>query len=85
MQISLEEGFQTAVASKHAWLEGRISRYEIVEHFMDNLVHNSSNAVDAAVLDRLNVLVTTSEKGVVARKATNLEELKDIITKTMYM
>jgi hypothetical protein len=85
MQLSLEEGFQTAARSKDAWLEGRISRYEIVEHFMDNLLYNSTNAVDVAVLDKLNVLVTTSEKGVVSRKATNLEELKDIITKTMYM
>ena len=84
MGMTLEDTFRSASGAKNMWLQRRISLYKIVDYFLDDILVNP-NATDPTFLDRLNVLITTSDGGTVARKATSLEELKDLMLKTVYM
>jgi hypothetical protein len=83
MDIPLKDSFRSASGAQETWLQGRISLYEIVEYFVDDILGNSELAPN--FLDRLNVLITTSDEGTIARKANTVEELRDLMLKTTYM
>jgi hypothetical protein len=80
--MTLEDGFRSASGSQDMWRQRQISLYDVVEHFLDDVLDSHK---EVEFLDRLNVLITTSEGGVVARQPTTVEELKDFILKTVYM
>ena len=84
MGMTLDDAFRSASGAKDMWLQRHISLYKIVDYFLDDVLDHRGG-IEPAFLDRLNVLITTSDGGTISRKATSLEELKDLMLKTVYM
>ena len=84
MGMTLEDTFRSASGAKNMWLQRQISLYKIVDYFLDDILDHRRE-IDPTFLDRLNVLISTSDGGTIVRKATSLEELKDLMLKTVYM
>ena len=84
MGMSLDDTFRSASTAKEMWLQNQISLYDIVGHFVDDILVNV-NDTQPYFLDRMNILITASDQGTVVRKPTTLDDLKDLMLKTAYM
>lgn len=87
MNTTLESATNHAHSIQSSWMAGDISRYDLVDQFIDNiLLSNDNEVIDLAhFLDRLHILVTTTKHGVAVEKATNTTQLKELLLKTTYM
>lgn len=87
MNTTLEEATQNAHSIQASWLAGNLSRYDLVDRFIDNLlVSNNDEIADVThFLDRLNILVTTTKNGVAVERPANSTQLKELLLKTTYM
>lgn len=85
MKMSLDDIYQSAYDVQDAWFQGDISMHDIVDHFVDDILQSGNMTMEHVPLDQLKVLVTTSDRGVVAKTATSLDELKELMIQTTYM
>lgn len=83
MNMTLEDATDTAHAIQSSWMNGTISRYDLVDHFLDDLLHDSMEI--NLFLDRLHILVTSTKDGVAVERASNSTHLKELLLKTTYM
>eukprot|EP00816_Leptocylindrus_hargravesii_P005670 CAMPEP_0196803124 /NCGR_PEP_ID=MMETSP1362-20130617/2547_1 /TAXON_ID=163516 /ORGANISM="Leptocylindrus danicus, Strain CCMP1856" /LENGTH=218 /DNA_ID=CAMNT_0042174567 /DNA_START=378 /DNA_END=1034 /DNA_ORIENTATION=- len=79
-----------AFGLQQRWRSNNISRWDIVEHFVDDILKNDSlqvlhQNVDANLLERMNVLTTTKEGSMSVRKAQNISDLKDLLIQTTWI
>ena len=86
MNANFETTFGTCRDIQQSWRVGNISRYDMVDWFVDELVTTSPTAAkELDFLNKINVLVTTAKDGVQMRKAQDLQELKDLLIKTTWI
>lgn len=80
---TLADAYGYASALQRSWLGGNISRYDIVEQFIDDLLQHRELEDD--FIHRTNILVTTTGKGVVTEKPKTVEELRHHLVRTTFM
>jgi hypothetical protein len=88
MNKSLDDVSGAAFAVQEAWTSGNRSRFELVEHFFDEIVPQNldeDKEIAIRVLPRIKILVTTIAEGFQIVEATNRRELKDSILKTTWV
>jgi hypothetical protein len=83
MNTTLDTAADSAFSIQAAWIAGNISRYQLVDRFIDDLLMPSTTLEN--IIKRLHILVTTHKNGVAIEKASNLRELKELLLKTTYM
>lgn len=83
MNTTLEEATENAHSIQTLWMTGNLSRYDLVDRFIDNLLNREESIVH--LLDRLHILVTTTKNGVAVEKATDSRQLKELLLKTTFM
>lgn len=81
---SIDDALSSTFGVQHAWQSGNISRYEIVNRFVDDILSVDDNVLSEAV-DRMNILVTTAKEGLTIGKAKSPLELRDLLIKTTYI
>lgn len=82
MNVTVERAFDTSYSIQQAWLQGNISRYQMVEWFLDDLLEGHH---EPTFLPRIAVLLTSAKKGVEIQSATNLSELRTLLKKTTWI
>lgn len=92
---NMQEMSDLAFGVQRKWKEGRLDRYDVVSHFVDGLLFNSSikNATapimsDANLLSKINVI--TSAKAImgvrpVIRTPQSIDELRDMLLHTTWI
>lgn len=92
---NMQEMSDLAFGVQRKWKEGRLNRYDVVSHFVDGLLFNSSikNATapimsDANLLSKINVI--TSSKAImgvrsVIRTPQSIDELRDMLLHTTWI
>ena len=83
MNTTLETATDRTLAIQALWKEGHISRYELVDRFIDDLFLSAEDAT--AFAKRVHILVTTATHGVTIKNASNATELKELLIKTTWM
>lgn len=83
MNTTLEDARENAHSIQSSWMSGDLSRYDLVDRFIDNLIDEKESITH--LLDRLHILVTTTKNGVAIEKAENLSDLKELLLKTTFM
>jgi hypothetical protein len=83
MNTTLQDATDTAHSIQTLWMAGHLSRYDLVDRFIDNLLVDEDSITH--LLDRLHVLVTTKKNGVAVEKASNSAHLKELLLKTTFM
>ncbi len=81
---SLDDAMSSTFGIQQAWQNGEISRFEIVENFVNNFL-SVENRLLTGVFERVHVLVTTAKGGLTIGQANSTSELKDLLIKTTYM
>lgn len=79
---TVDELIDVAVKAQELWRDGNISRFDIVEVFLDNIVPSLTNN---GVIDKLHILLTTTGVGGTARRAHTLDELRDLLIQTTWI
>jgi len=83
LNATLDVAYGYALGAQRSWLDGNITRYEIVARFVDDLLQHGELEPD--FISRTNILVTSTEKGVAAENPTNVEELRDLLIRTTFI
>jgi hypothetical protein len=83
MNTTLQDAADTAHSIQTLWMAGHLSRYDLVDRFIDNLLVDEDSITH--LLDRLHVLVTTKKNGVAVEKASNSAHLKELLLKTTFI
>lgn len=79
-----------AFGLQQRWRTSNISRWDIVEHFVDGILASDNlyflnQNLNAALLEKINVLTTTRGGRMSIRKAQNISELKDLLIQTTWI
>ena len=74
MNTTLQDATDTAHSIQTSWMAGHLSRYDLVDRFIDNLLVDGVSITH--LLDRLHVLVTTTEKWRGSRKSIRCNATK---------
>lgn len=94
MNHTLDDAVNIAGNIQQLWLNGQISRFDIVDRFLDDILqsyddhHDNENSNTSSALflhSNLKVLVTSKGRGLEIIQATNRQELKDILKKTTWI
>ena len=88
LQVSFEDAIDAALGAQDAWMRNEISRSGLVEYFVDSIVLRAGNAtigIQQEVMEKINILLTTSDTGVTVRKATDINDLKFLLSQTCNM
>lgn len=83
MNTTLQDATDNAHSIQTSWMAGHLSRYDLVDRFIDNLLVDGVSITH--LLDRLHVLVTTTKNGVAVEKAADGTQLKELLLKTTFM
>ena len=81
---TLDDTFDACFQLQQAWLDGNITRYDLVNGFLDHFM-SASTLDHMNILSRLHILVTTASTGVHIETATSLAELRDLLIKTTWI
>jgi hypothetical protein len=81
----VDAAFDTCGDIQMAWMDGTLSRYDMVNHFLDRLVAPHHVASVPPFFDRLRVIVTSTSQGVDATQPSNRDELVDLLVKTTWI
>lgn len=84
MNMTLDETAQTAFHAQSLWRAGNVSRFELVDHFFDQLVPEEEDRIQH-ILPNIKVLITTQRDGHQVGQAKDPAELKDFMIKTTWM
>ena len=69
MNTTLQDATDTAHSIQTTWMAGHLSRCDLVDRFIDNLLVDGVSIEH--LLDRLHVLVTTTKNGLAVEKAAD--------------
>mmetsp|Transcript_931 Transcript_931/g.1742 ORF Transcript_931/g.1742 Transcript_931/m.1742 type:complete len:289 (+) Transcript_931:92-958(+) len=83
MNTTLQDATDAAHSIQTSWMAGHLSRYDLVDRFIDNLLVDGVSIEH--LLDRLHVLVTTTKNGVAVEKAADATQLKELLLKTTFI
>jgi hypothetical protein len=82
LNSTVDNTYDTSYSIQQAWLQGNITRYDMVDWFLQDVVFP---VYEMNFLPRIHVLVTTASQGVHIETASSLEELKDLLIKTTWI
>lgn len=90
---TMEEMYALASGIQKKWQKGEMSRYKVVETFVDGLLSEDKGSVsmnDPSLLGRLNILTTTVHAGwfgtkTSSRTPSNLESLRTMLMQTTWI
>jgi hypothetical protein len=87
LNTSVDSAYDACQEIQIGWLNGTLSRYDLVNHFLEKLVPESKidGAGWQAFLSRLNILVTTAGRGAEVLKARDRDDLVDLLVKTTWI
>lgn len=88
MNTTVDTVYDTCSSIQTAWINGNISRYDMVDLFLDELVPEESLNEQRLLsfLPNVNVIVTTvGGEAVVIEQADSREKLVDLMTKTTFI
>lgn len=89
MNNTADSVMDAALSSQRKWQEGRITRFDLVEDFLEGLVPGQHDRGEdqllSQALSRIRVLVTTGKNGVEILRASDREELLDLSIKTTFV
>ena len=88
MNHTADNVMDAALLSQERWQGNHISRFDLVENFLETLVPIDDSYEEAQlqqILSKIHILVTTSENGVEVLQATNRDELLDLMIKTTWV
>lgn len=87
MNHTADSVMNAALLSQQRWQGNHISRFELVEDFLETLVPVDSYEQEKLqqVLPKIQILVTTTDNGVEILQATNRDELLDLMIKTTWI
>lgn len=89
---SYEEVLNIALSTRNRWMNGELSRFDIVNEFIDELIPDDDDEDDMTVgsamvremmLENVRVLVTSYRTGPEVKQASNMSELREILSHTM--
>ena len=81
----MEEVTEIGFATQKAWMRGNLTRFEVIDHFVDKLLADESDESLQQVLPNLQILVTTTQDGFEVKQPTDRAELRELLTKTTWM
>lgn len=82
---TLHDALNLTYAVQQAWFDGGISRFDIVDQFVGDLISELEDHHFDEIIPSINVLVTTVGEGVTIRKAYNSSDLRNALVKTTWM
>jgi hypothetical protein len=88
MNRTLDETANAAFHTQSLWLSGNLTRFELVDAFVEELLPLHDESVTSNLdrfLPRLNVLVTTGRDGYRVIQSNSRAELKDVLLKTTWV
>ena len=85
LNTTMDETADACYDIQDRWIDGTLSRYSLVMHFVERLVTPSDVDRITPILDRLNILVTSTSQGVEILKPSNRAELIDLLIKTTWI
>jgi len=83
--VTVEKALERSISVQNTWKTGNISRYDIVDSFLDELLPPNEYEEMHVLLDRVNILVTTVGEGATVNRATSHEELRELLIRTTWM
>lgn len=87
MNVSVHDAVETTYGIQQSWMVGNMSRFDLVDRFLDEILEHSEEAEERIeqFLPNLNVLVTSRENGVEVVQANNRQELVDALKQTTWI
>lgn len=81
---TFEDMSEMAFGVQRKWNEGEISRYDVVEDFVDRLLPSSVRFGDE-LLERISVVTVTEGVGTNIRRARSVAELREMLIQTTWI
>lgn len=78
-QYSVQDVWDAAIDVQNEWLSGRLSRYNLVQHFVRPLLRYN------AAFEKVHILVTDKTYGVRIERAKNLSNLTQLLVQTTHI
>lgn len=85
MNTTVDTAYSTSLSIQEAWMDGNMTRYDMVDSFLEDLVAEDAADRIEHFLPRLTILLTTAGNGVEMRKASDRQELVDLLIKTTWI
>jgi hypothetical protein len=87
MNVSLDDATFTTYNIQQAWMAGNMSRFEIVDAFLDQVIDHSEETEEKIehFLPKLNILVTSRGNGVKVIQPSNRQELVSALKQTTWI
>lgn len=85
MNKTVDEVFEAGQSIQTRWMGGNLSRYDMVDDFVSQLIPEEDFDRIEPFLSRLNILVTTVSDGAEASKADDYDSLVDLLIKTTWI
>ena len=82
---TLGQAYAASHRVQQAWLQGNLTRYQLVENFLLDDVFRLNEHVIQEMLPRLNILITTVNEGLQVRQATCMVEFYDLLLQTTWI
>jgi hypothetical protein len=82
---TVDDTYSTCQQIQTDWMEGRTSRYGMVQRFLDELITDDDVQRIQSFLANVNMLVSTQSEGVVAIQATTRDELVEGLLQTTWI
>jgi len=85
MNTSADAVFDVTFDIQSRWLNGTLSRYEMVNDFLEQLVPRGEFSTLEPFLPRLNIIVTTASDGALTENAADYDTLVDLLVRTTWI
>lgn len=85
LNTTVDAAFSACADAQRDWLDGQISRFELVDNILDKLVLEVEPHRLEPHLPRLNIIVSTTKDGAQVHQASNRDELMDLLIKTTWI
>jgi hypothetical protein len=82
---TLLDAMNATYSVQQAWYDGQISRFEIVKHFVDDLIADLEDHHFEEIIPSINMLTTSIGEGVTIQTAQNVSDLRSALVKTTWM
>ena len=88
MNISVSDAASIAYGIQNSWMEGNMTRFELVDYFLEGVLGDENAGEDERIesfLPNLKILVTSKGSGVNVMQPTSRSELVDALKKTTWI
>ncbi|GKY93911.1 hypothetical protein MPSEU_000358000 [Mayamaea pseudoterrestris] len=85
LNTTIDETVDACYEIQNGWMQGELSRFDMVNHFLNRLVTPTDVNRIEHVLHQLNIIVTTASRGVEIVQPSNRSDLIDLLIKTTWI